>query len=387
MAAADRALDVDTLHGEARALTGLDDFGDPGYREPMAVFLASVRDAGRGEAYEQRAHDRSLHLLATRLRITDHVKHHPDFVAAPVERPVILVGLPRTGTTVLYDVLATDPAARPPLEWEAQMPWPAPEAATYDTDERIDTVQAGIDQVLAAEPEILQTHPLGARFPAECNTIMEYAFCGPDFWASFGTDEWTRWVATQRAVGFYPWHKQFLQHLQWKGPRGRWTLKSPGHLFDLEGLLDTYPDACLVWTHRDPATVMASLSAFVLPFRRVGGGDADKRRMAESTVLLWGRALERGVDSRRADPRVEAATFDLPFKQVQADPAAAAEAVHEHFGLPLTDEHRRRMTAFLGEHRLGSQGALRYSFEEYGIDPDGVRARFPHYCERFANLF
>lgn len=381
------ALDIDALHAEASALTGLHDFGDPAYRESMAVFLESIVDAHRGSPFEQAAHDQAVHLLTSRLQITDHVKRHPEVLAEPIERPIILVGLPRTGTTVLYDVLAQDPAARCPLEWEARLPWPPPEESTYDNDQRIEMVQAGIDGVLAAEPQIVDTHPLGARFPAECNTIMEYAFCGPDFWAGYGTDAYTEWVATRRARGLYRWHKQFLQHLQWHGPRGRWTLKSPAHLFDLEGLLDVYPDACLVWTHRDPATVMASLSSFVLPFRRMGGGDTDKVRLAESTTLLWGNALERGVDSRRGDPRVEAAVFDLPFREVQADPAAAAERVHAHFDLPVTDEHRSQTAVFLEHHRLGSQGSQRYSFAEYGIDPDAMRARFPHYYERFADLF
>jgi hypothetical protein len=94
---------------------------------------------------------------------------------------------------------------------------------------------------------------------------------------------------------------------------------------------------------------------------------------------------DRGVDSRRCDPRVEAAVFDLPFREVQADPAAAAERVHEHFGLPVTDEHRSRMAVFLEHHRLGSEGSQRYSFAEYRIDPDAMRARFPHYYERFAD--
>ena len=315
-----------------------------------------------------------------------HAKEHPEVLEERIERPLILIGLPRTGTTILYDVLALDPASRPPLEWEAQLPWPPPEATTYETDERIALVQAGVDQALAAEPEIIDTHPMSARLPAECNTIMEYHFSGPDWWAAFGTDAYTEWVATRHADGCYRTHRRFLQHLQWHGPRGRWTLKSPAHLFDLEGLLDTYPDACLVWTHRDPATVMTSLASFVRPFRRLGGADDDKVRMGESTVLLWGNALERGVISRD-DPRVEAAVFDLPFEEVQADPAAAAARVHDHFNLPLSEAHRKRMSAFLAEHRLGSGGAQRYTFEEYGIDPDAIRARFPAYCARFADLF
>jgi len=386
-APAELSLDPDALHIEAAGITGLDDFGDDDrYREGMAVFLSSVRDAGRGPAYEQAAHDAAVHILSTRLRFVEHAKRHPEVLDERVERPVVLVGLPRTGTTVLYDVLALDPVARPPLEWEVRLPWPPPEAATYETDERIAMVQAGVDQVLAAEPEILDTHPLGARLPAECNSIMEYHFSGPDWWASFGTDAYTEWVATTRAEGMYRTHRRFLQHLQWHGPRGRWTLKSPAHLFDLEGLLDTYPDACLVWTHRDPATVMASLASFVRPFRRVGGGDDDKLSLGRSTTLLWGNALERGVVSRR-DPRVEAAVFDLPFNEVQADPAAAAERVHEHFGLAMSDAHRTRMASFLEEHRLGSHGSQRYGFAEYGVDPETIRARFPGYCERFAELF
>jgi hypothetical protein len=381
------SLDPDALHTEAARASGLDDYGpDQSYRKPMSVFLQSVGDAGRGPGFEQAAHDRALHILTTRLHFVEHAKEHPEVLDERIERPVILIGLPRTGTTILYDVLALDPAARPPLEWEAQIPWPPPEAATFATDERIALVQAGVDHLVSVAPEVLETHPMGAHLPAECNTIMEYHFSGPDWWARFGTDPYTEWVATQRAEGCYRTHLRFLQHLQWHGPRGRWTLKSPAHLFDLEGLLATYPDACLVWTHRDPATVMASLAAFVRPFRRLLGADDDKLRMGGSTTLLWGNALERGVLSR-GHPRVEAAVFDLPFKEVQADPAAAATRVHEHFGLPFTEEHRARMAAFLADHALGSTGSQRYTFAEFGVDPDAIRARFPAYCNRFADLF
>jgi hypothetical protein len=381
------SLDANVLHEEAAQATGLSDFGDDtSYRIPMEVFLRSVLDADRGAAFEQAAHDQSVHLLSTRLHFVEHAKREPAVLDERIERPVILIGLPRTGTTILYDVLALDPAARAPQEWEARLPWPPPEEATFTTDPRIAMVQAGIEQVLASDPVIQSTHPMHAQFPAECNTIMETHFAGPDFWATYGGDEYTEWVGTQRAEGLYRTHKRFLQNLQWKGPRGRWTLKSPGHLFDLEGLIDAYPDACLVWTHRDPATVLASLSSFVTPFRRLLGGDVDKLKLGAWTTFLWGNALERGVTSRQS-PQVEANVFDLPFKEVQADPIAAAKRVHEHFDLPISDEHCQRMAAFMSEHQLGSHGAHTYTFEDYGIDPEAIRSRFPAYTERFAGLF
>jgi len=379
------SLDPDFLHEEAARLTGLDDFGaDLSYVTPLRVFLSSIEQADRGPTYEQAGHDKVLHVLTTRLHFVAHAKEHPDVLDGRVERPVILIGLPRTGTTILYDLLALDPASRSPYEWEVQVPWPPPERATFADDARIAMVQEGLEAFFAAEPTFLSMHAMGASYPAECNTIMEYHFAGPDFWSSFGVPEYTHWVATERAVGMYDTHRHFLQHLQWHGPQGRWTLKSPGHLLDLEGLLDTYPDACLVWTHRDPTMIMASLSSLITPGRRYAGGETDPTAIGASTVHLWTNTMSRGVTSRERDLRVEQAVIDIAFRDFVADQIGTVERIHQHFGLPTSEEHVRRMEEFLRTHQRGAHGGHDYSLEYFGLDEGEVRSQFAAYTDRFA---
>ena len=213
---------------------------------------------------------------------------------------------------------------------------------------------------------------------------MEYHFAGPDFWSSFGTPEHTDWVATTRARGVYRTHRRLLQHYQWHGPTGRWTLKSPAHLLDLEGLLDTYPDACLVWTHRDPTTIMASLASLITPVRRYAGGETDPGSIGRSTVHLWSHTVERGVASRANDPRVEAAVLDVSFSDFLTDQLGMVERIHRHFDLPFTDEHRHRMATFLDDHAQDRHGRHDYSLEHFDLDADAIRSSFATYLDRFS---
>jgi len=173
--------------------------------------------------------------------------------------------------------------------------------------------------------------------------------------------------------------------VQWHGPTGRWTLKSPGHLLDLEGLLAVYPDACLIWTHRDPSFVMGSLSSLVTPFRRLAGGDDDPIRLGASTELLWGAALERGTASRH-DERIEDAILDVPFRDVVSDPVGLVERIHDHFGLPFDPVHRDRIVHHLANQPDHRPGGHQYSLEHFGHDPDEIAKRFSSYYDRFGDL-
>lgn len=371
-----------TLLAEAEQLTGLSDWGeDDSFRIGLRVFADAMEAADPPDAVRLNAHASAMALLGERLQWIDDERRHPEIVEISVERPVIIIGMPRTGTTVLQDLLALDRASRAPAYWEAQSVWPATESATFHTDPRIATAQAGLDALLSVAPEVAQMLPMGAELPAECNRIMMYHFYGPEFGAFFGVPDHNRWVAEGTAPGLYRTHRRILQQMSWRGPRGRWTLKSPSHLYNLGDLVAEYPDACLIWTHRDPIKSLASLTDLIGATTKAGGvDDPDKPAIAAEVLGTFGAALLRGLEGR-CDPRVQERVIDIAHRDVVGDPHGTVRRIHEHFDLPFTAAHADAMHRFAEEHPRGNH---QVSPEECEYDTDLFRERFADYYERFA---
>jgi Sulfotransferase family len=379
----------DDLLTEARVLeaaeeaTGLTDWGDDdSFRIGLRVFLEALAEMDAPPELREAGAAHSIKLLSDRLHWVADERAHPEILDIPVDRPLIVIGMPRTGTTILYDLLACDSAARAPLYWEAADVWPAPEAATWHTDPRIAAAQAGLDELLSVVPEVADMLPMGATLPAECNRFMPYHFYGNELGAAFGVPSHSQWVATGTAPGLYRTHRRVLQQLTWKGPRGRWTLKSPIHLYNLGPLVAEYPDACLVWTHRALEKIFASLVDLLAATRRAGGNEPDRAELAAETLDIYGAALERGLASRD-DPSVEGRILDIAFQDTATDPIGTVERVHHHFDLPFTDDHAARMHQFIKDHPKGDH---KYSPPDCGFDATMLRARFPAYYERFGEF-
>ena len=255
-------------------------------------FAASLREAVRVEV---------TRLLTTRLQLQREATDHPEILRGEIRRPLVVLGLPRTGTTWLFELLALDPGARAPLSWEVAAPCPAPRLDSFATDPRIAQTQAGIDAMLASVPELATMHPFGATLPAECNAILQLHFASSNFWATYAVPDYIRWLTEAPAAAAMTTHRRVLQQLQWRGPKGRWVLKSPPYLLMLEELLAAYPDACLIQTHREPAKMVASLANMIRALRRarVPAVDAllEPKSIARSVLHHFGTALERGVAS------------------------------------------------------------------------------------------
>src|SRR5215472_4449248 len=312
-------LELEDALAAAQESTGLSDWGaDDSWHAGLSEVLASTRQDPR-PAVRESVTAEVARLLALRLRLAADEAAHPGITAAPVRRPLIIVGFPRTGTTYLHELLSLDPAARAPLAWESRTPWPAPDAATFGSDPRIAAAQARFDAMLATRPEFQAMHAFGAQLPAECQEIMMLHFASANFWHRFGLSSYAAWFAAARRSGKYRTHKRVLQELQWKGPPGRWTLKSPEHMFDLAELLETYPDACLVQTHRDPATAMASLARLIYTNQAMYIPQADPREVGSVVRALWGTAFER-VMADRALPGVDVAVLDIAYRDLVARP-------------------------------------------------------------------
>jgi hypothetical protein len=228
-------LSADPLVEQATAATGLDDFGGDTWREGLDRLLDSLRREARlSELGVAVVSDEVVGYLTSRLEVVAERTRHPEIAEAPVEPPIVIIGQGRTGTTILYDLLAQDPATRVPLTWEVERPCPPPETATYETDPRIEEVDArlaGIDLVL---PGFRAMHPMGARLAQECVRITALEFRSFIFPTQYRVPSYARWLLDEADMApAYQWHRTFLQHLQFRHPARRWLVKSPGHIWHL----------------------------------------------------------------------------------------------------------------------------------------------------------
>lgn len=376
----------DRLVEAAIAATGLDDFGEDSWQEGLDVYLAALdatarlNDIGVGVAADGVVAD-----LSNRLRIEAWRKDHPDVAAQRVDRPIIIVGQPRTGTTILFDLMNQDPTMRAPLSWEIERPVPAPRTETYTTDPRIAECQAAFDFVESMIPGFTSFHELGAELAQEDVRIFTSDFRSMQFSLQFEVPDYNRWLLHEADMApAYRWHRRFLQHLQSEHHAERWLLKSPAHLWHLPALLAEYPDAIVIQNHRDPLKVVASISALGASLREMTTDHFDVRTLAtqygEDILVGCDRALEARADGIFAPGQV----VDIRYQDFRHDPIATIAGIYDQIGLDLTAEAEAAMRAFLIAHPGDQAGSLkRYSFADTGLDEAGMRERARAYQEYF----
>lgn len=386
----DAGLDAGRLVEQATDATGLDDFGEPTWREGLDRLVASLRDEARlNELGGAIATGGIVELLSNRLAITSWRNDHPEVAAGDVTPPIVIVGQARTGTTILFDLLAQDPNTRSPLTWEIDRPVPPPETATYDTDPRIDEVDAVLSGVDLLMPDFRKMHPMSARLPQECVSITNSDFRSVIFPTQYRVPSYARWVMCEADMApAYRWHRQFLQHLQSRHPEGeapadRWLVKSPAHMWCLDALIGEYPDALMVQTHRDPLRIIASLSSLMSTLRGMCCDDPTPQEVAAEWAEYIVDGLDRSVTARLDGTVAAENVVDVKFRDFMADPFATIGAVYDNLGLELTAESERRMRAFLAEHSQDEHGTHAYSWADTGLDLDEWRERTRRYQEHF----
>jgi hypothetical protein len=378
--------DVGTLVESARAATGLEDLGEATWSEGLERLLADLDGPARlNELGRTIVETEVVGYLGNRMQILDWRATHPEVAHGTVTRPVVIVGQPRTGTTILYDLLAQDPANRAPLTWEVDQPCPPPTTATYESDPRIEQAEA-----IAAIPDLLipgftDFHPLGARLAQECVRMTGGDFRSMIFPTQYDVPDYDRWLLHEADMApAYRWHRIYLQHLQSRHAGDRWLLKSPAHLWSLGALLDEYPDALVIQTHRDPVRVITSISALVALLRSMASDHASVERAAEQYAddILLG--LDRSIEARRDGTLPADQVVDVRFDEFMADPFATIGSVYDALGLDFTGEAERRMRAFLATHPGDGGGAgSRYHFADTGLDAGWLRERSHAYQEYF----
>jgi hypothetical protein len=379
------ALDADALLAEARQRTGFDDFGDVDFLEPFRLFVEALdREAQLHALGRLLARSDLVNWLENRLGLVAWRGREPAIAAASIERPLFITGLPRTGTSILHELLACDPAHRAPLHWEVRHPCPPPETSGRGNHPRIDRAERQVQLWNHIVPEYNVMHELGARLPVECIQITAHSFRSEELMGRHQVPSYAAWYAGCDLAPAYRFHRAMLQHLGARDPRTRWVLKAPSHLAALGPLLAEYPDARVVVTHRDPLEILPSVASILYSTAYVRS-DA----VAPEAMLGWFTGetclgLLDGMTAFRASGVVDPAQFfDVRYAELVARPFETLAAIYDHYRLPFTAEAERRMRAYLSAKPKGKHGAHRYDFRATGFDLQAERERFRPYRERY----
>lgn len=374
------------LEEAGRRTGGLTDLGDGPFVEPLDLVLESLKtEADLNPLGHIIAVERMLLHTVNRLNYVNDRKLDPAIAEQRIVKPVFIIGMPRTGTTILHDILAQDPANRAPLTWETMFPSPPPRAETFTTDPRVALCASLFPDMEQQLPEFKAIHPMGAELSQECVTIMGEAMITPLFHNQFRVPTYEDWVDHEADWSHvYDFHLKQLQHLQSHHALDRWVLKTGAHLWGLPHLLKTYPDARIVFTHRDPVKSMTSYASLTTLVRRVGSDSVDAAEVAADWTPRLRKVLLNSIRVREAAEYPEAMFYDIAFTDFVRDQFGVVERIYDAFDLPMSDAGAAAMQAFIDDNPPGKHGVHEYSPDQFGIDPDQVRADFAEYVDHFA---
>lgn len=366
----------------ARKETGLQEFGDPPVRPALERLVRALRGARLTPLGRVLTRRDLLRLLSNRLQLQADRARHPEMEEEEIRSPLVILGLPRTGTTLLHGLLSRDPESLTPRTWEVMYPSPPPRRDVSPGDSRIRAVERRLRWFDRLVPEYKVAHPYGARLPQECMEILSHTFLSPRFHRSHHLPDYADRLYRETLDEAYRFHRRFLRHLQWGADARRWVLKNPPHLHWIETVDRVYPDARYVHTHRDPLRAMASYASHNRRLRRAFLEEPVPVGAVRS-ARRWARSLERVLEHRRRRPGAEDRFVDVRYVDLLRDPVAVVRKIYRFFDLRWPRGFEERLRGFLAEHPRDEHGVHRYGLEEYGLDRDRHTAIFDAYLSAY----
>lgn len=367
----------------ARSSCGLDDFGEDSFRIGLEKVLAAFdREARLTEAGKSAVNSMITGFLVNRLQVEYWYTLHPEIDEQEIVAPLIGLGPPRTGSTVLGCLLAEDPSVRSLRTWEAGSPCPPPDSATQASDPRIAATAQGIAEQFARFPRMRSMLPQSATSPTECQNFMGYDFKSHLFFSMGDIPSYREWLCHEAdLVPTYRYVKRILKLLQWRCPPNKWRLKNPSHSMFIDALSEVFPDARFWMTHRAMTSVIPSVSDLYLEMMSALSDEIDKEAIGNMNIEFWETAMQRMIAFRDAGNNHR--FFDIYFKSFMADPLTSIADLYAYLGEDFTSETRARMEAWRRDTPREKQGAHDYDAAEFGLDCDELRRRFGFYTARF----
>jgi len=375
-----RVDDAEAILRKVQRNTGFS-IDSPQFHTGLRKLLASLSQEASLNTFGRLALRRLIEQSATgRLGIERELKRNPGILEEDIREPTFIIGLPRTGTTILQAFLSRDSRYRSPLAWECLIPCPAPTPETYRQNPRIDAVRKQFDQLISLVPDFRKMHFMEADEPQECIGITALNFASYQFLSVSSAPSYQDWFFNHAdQYENMRWHKRFLQFMQSGGVHSeRWLLKSPLHLVRLKALFEVYPDARIIMTHREPHKIIPSITSVLSSVRSAYTDDEDAMRTGQEMLTFWARAFERFLDARSELDR-EDQIVDIKFDDFASDQLGTVERIYAHFGWSLGDDSRTRMQDFLQAEPKDKHGAHQYSLEAFGITHIDIEREYARY--------
>ena len=369
-------LDEETLCREAISKTGLTDFGDPYYREGLLVLLESAeKDANLHFVGRTCLHGMIVTFLANRLLLTEARKQSPELFKGVLLPPIIVLGLPRTGTTYLHRMLAIDSAHRAVPFWELLRPLP-----NGSQDRRREYAEAWVKFSLKLNPKRDRVHYTRADTPEECITLQGTTFTSIAFAAFAPVFGYAEWYGTQDHLQAYQEYYRLLQVLQAVDPERRLVLKAPAHTGSLPSLFKLIPDALIIQTHRHPVTACNSASSNCYSAYTAVSEKIDVPRLAKVTIDLLEKWATTSLQFRATNPGI---IYDVYYNELVADPMGTVKGIYDHFDLRWSGVFQKQLQAYVRGNQRGKYGQHRYSSADFGLTDEAIAGHFVEYSEKF----
>ena len=373
------SLDPDELLATARRATGLDDFGGEEWLAHYHVLLDAIeREASLHLAGRLLSRAEILRTLRNRLQLAELWSQRPEILRDPISAPVFVVGSPRSGTSILHELLALDPAHRAPAMWEMLHPV---ESLADDAMRAVGHAETTWWHDL--QPEYEAMHANSGDLPNECIFITLHEFLSDHWGGCHDAPTYQAYLAKADQRPAYRYHRRFLQTLQQRARGERWLLKAPSHLFQLRALFDVYPEARIVFTHRDPLKTIPSALSLMCTLKWMRCERSDPAAGAQTTAAGYAFVYRRLIEQRASGALPDDRFVDVRYADLVADPGAALERIYAASGWRFTPELRRAAVDYVKRKPRGAHGVHHYSLAEMGLDADAERKRFAFYCQHY----
>lgn len=371
-----------SLISAARRRTGLNDFGDDRFREPLSILITALEDEARlNPVGKLMARENLIRVLKNRLLLQDDLERHPEILDIELEPPLFIVGLQRTGTTVIHRTLAKDPEIRVLTSWEAINPAPRGPLRGLGRDPRVRTAKIAEVSLRFLAPDFFAIHPVEAESPEEDCLLLDYAFLSTVPEATQQVPSFSAWLEEQDHRRAYEFLEVVLKYLSWQRPGGRWLLKSPHHLEHLDIIGEVFPGAQIIWTHRDPARSLASFCSMMSHAYGVFSDHVDPRVVGRRWLRKTSHMVTEAMEARKS---WEGAPFvDVFYRDLMADPVGEVERVARELGRPFPKEVEAAVRSWFGRNPQHKHGRHRYGLVHFGLDRREVDERFAEYRARF----
>ena len=379
-------LSEEALMAAAMQRTELSDWGDDNFREGLRVLLHSYEiDAHLSLLGRYLIRADLTRILSNRLSIQQELTRHPEILREKICRPLFITGMPRTGSTLLHRLLAQDPNSRTLRLWEAINPIPPPDKKTKQSDPRIAKLERHIRLVGLLLPKLTAIHTSNASSPEECGLLLRHHIPAPNGHEVLANAiSYKNWAYQQDMTPTYRYYRQQLQLLQWRSPGTPWILKAPGHLSVLDALLKVFPDACLIQTHRDPLTVIASYTSLKFATMSITSDDVNLKQVGQIVTDRFAKEVGRGLQIRAV--LNSARIYDVFYDELVANPITTAHQIYTHFGYKITSKMEYEMKVWVKQNPQHRHGIHHYALDQFGLDRTTIQKRFVNYYKTFPTL-